>query len=260
MIFTETEHHQRNQKDSIETTLFERERLPLYQEDRGYGEIIDDDWVLLWHETFEYLDKNKWNVIEQGDNYNHELQYYLPQNVQIVDSTLEISAKEEMYKSHNYTSGKLTTQDKFTIEYGKIEVTLRVSHADGTFPAVWLLPESGDTLPEVDIYESIGRYPAAVYYVNHWIEDNKQKRSYASHHLEDPYASHTYAIEWSKDEIKWLIDGEHIFTSTEGIPHEPMYLVINLAIGGTWAKDPSEDTLFPLSMIVEEVKFMKRRD
>jgi beta-glucanase (GH16 family) len=222
--------------------------------------IIDNKWILVWHEDFDDFDASKWNKITKGNNYNNELQYYLPQNVQIKNGKLYLVGKREKYDSHQYTSGKITTEGKFEIQYGKIEVIARTTGEKGSFPAIWLLPTNGETFPEVDIYESIGRDPNRVYYVNHWKENDQYHRSYKDYIIENPYGFHKYAIEWSENEIKWFVDDKHVFTSTEGIPNQPMFLIINLAIGGTWPKSPDKNSEFSSYFIIEDLKVMKRRE
>jgi MYXO-CTERM domain-containing protein len=57
---------------------------------------------------------------------------------------------------------------------------------------------------------------------------------------------HTFGLEWNPDSIVWTIDGverkRHIGA---GVPQVEMYLILNLAIGGTWPGAPDGTTPFP---------------
>lgn len=222
--------------------------------------IIDGEWVLEWHDTFDSLDNEKWNLIKQGNNYNNELQYYKPENVECEDGRLIIRGKKESYKDHDYTSGKITTQNKFEFKYGKVEIIARTNGGMGSFPAIWLLPSNGDTFPEVDIYESVGKEVNIAYYVNHYLDEKcRQKRAYTKVRIDDLDEYHKYTIEWNKDSIKWFVDDIFIYESTEGIPNESMYLIINLAIGGAkWVGSPDETTEYPLTFEIEDLKIMRK--
>ncbi|MFS0784537.1 family 16 glycosylhydrolase [Bacillus sp. 1P06AnD] len=219
--------------------------------------IIDGKWVLQWHETFDTFDKRKWNIEKRGNNYNKEQQYYRKENVTIQDGSLLLTGKREDYKKHKFTSGKITTQNKFEMKYGRIEIVARTNGGNGSFPAIWMLPSEEKSLPEIDIFEAVGIEKNIVYYVNHWEENKKNKRSFKLLQIDNLDEFHTYAIEWNKDEIKWFVDGVHQYTSTEGIPNEPMYLIINLAIGGGgWIGAPDENTEFPLLFEIQDLKVM----
>ena len=114
-----------------------------------------------------------------------------------------------------------------------------------------------DYLPEIDIFEAVGKEYGYAYYVNHWREGEELKRAFEGIQHTNPLDFHTYSIEWSQNEIKWFVNDEHIFTSTEGIPNESMYLIMNLAIGGEWPGSPNKDTKFPMNFVIKELKVMK---
>jgi len=61
-------------------------------------------------------------------------------------------------------------------------------------------------------------------------------------------------IKWTKNELSWYIDGQRVFTTNKGIPNEPMYLIVNQAIGGNWPGAPDDTTTLPATFIVESYK------
>jgi beta-glucanase (GH16 family) len=56
---------------------------------------------------------------------------------------------------------------------------------------------------------------------------------------------HIVAVEWDENRIVWTVDGTERFRSTTGVPHQPLYLAVNLAVGGLQAKYPDQTTGFP---------------
>ncbi|RZT21359.1 glycoside hydrolase family 16 protein [Fictibacillus sp. BK138] len=215
-------------------------------------------WKLIYYEDFHLLDSNIWTVVERGNNYNNELQFYRKENVEVSDGSLRLVAREENYKKHKYTSGQINTKDKLKIHYGKIDIRLKYTEGKGLFPAVWLLPSNNKkNLPEIDIFESIGQDPAKVYMVNHYGNRKNYSSDYEEFILKDYKNYHTYTLEWDEKELRWYIDNELRFSNKNGVPQEPMYLILNLAVGGNWPGNPNKHTLFPASMNVDYVKIYK---
>ena len=107
------------------------------------------EWQLTWSDEFdgEALNTAYWNTEDNArGGGNAELQYYTPKNISIErhpvsgESCLVLSAKREDYKNRPCTSARLNTQDKVTVEYGKVEARIAFPYtADGLWPAFWML-------------------------------------------------------------------------------------------------------------------------
>ena len=107
------------------------------------------EWQLVWSDEFdgETLNPAYWNVENNArGGGNAELQYYAPKNVTIEkhpvsgESCLVLNAIRENYGNRPCTSARLNTQDKVTVEYGKVEARIAFPHtADGLWPAFWML-------------------------------------------------------------------------------------------------------------------------
>lgn len=55
--------------------------------------------------------------------------------------------------------------------------------------------------------------------------------------------------------MKWFCDGKQTHQyAGEGVPHVPMYLMVNLAVGGDWPKAPDDKTPFPSAFEVDFVR------
>ena len=108
-----------------------------------------NEWTLVWQDEFEgdVLNSAFWNVEDNArGGGNAELQYYTPNNISIErhpvtgESCLVLSAKREDYRNRPCTSARLNTQDKVTVEYGKVEARIAFPYtANGLWPAFWML-------------------------------------------------------------------------------------------------------------------------
>ena len=108
-----------------------------------------NEWQLVWSDEFNGAELNTdyWNVEDNArGGGNAELQYYTPKNVTIEkhpvsgESCLVINAQREQYRNRPCTSARLNTQDKVTVEYGKVEARIAFPYtADGLWPAFWML-------------------------------------------------------------------------------------------------------------------------
>ena len=129
-------------------------------------------YELVWSDEFDQvetqIDTSKWFLETEAPNngawYNNELQHYTDRldNVYLSDGTLKIVAKKEDYThsgtTQAYTSSRLNSKFKFT--YGRVEVRAKLPHAQGTWPAIWMLGENLTTAGwpacgEIDIMEQL---------------------------------------------------------------------------------------------------------
>ena len=128
-----------------------------------------DTLTLVWSDEFNgtSLDPQTW-FFETGDGSqygipgwgNNELQYYQPNNAQIVDGMLVIEAREQTVGSFNYTSARINTRDRFAFRHGRIEARMRLPGGQGLWPAFWLLPQDSPyggwaASGEIDVMEAV---------------------------------------------------------------------------------------------------------
>lgn len=195
--------------------------------------------------------KDYWSIIEQNNNTNHELQQYSLNNATFNDQAIEIVAKKEDVGKSHYTSGFITTKDKFAFLYGKIIFKAKAALGKGLLSAVWLLPEDGSSLPEVDVVEILGENPNQVWTVSHFLNNGKADRHYAT--IDIPNNDYSlYELDWKENELDWYINNKLVYTVTDNVPDKRMYLNINLAVGGDWPGRPSEN-IFPASFNIDYI-------
>ncbi len=214
-------------------------------------------WELVWYDEFDgtAIDGSKWRVEDLHLIKNNELQYYAPDEVYESDGCLTLRSRRRGYwgydsngnwRHFDYTSGLVETRDRFTTMYGKIEVRAKLPATRGLWPAHWMLPDSREWPPEIDIMELLGHEPTRVYMTHHWGTWPDVRSNGGSYSGPDYSAGfHTFSVEWSPSRLDWRVDGVLRFTSSTNIPHEPFYIILNTAVGGNWPGNPDGTTVFP---------------
>jgi hypothetical protein len=160
-----------------------------------------------------------------------------------------------------YTSGLLTTEKSFSQLYGYFEIRTKLPFGKGLWPAFWMVPIRDKTLPpEIDVFEAIGDDPNRVYSTVHWGKSQAaaEQKSFPVD-VADYSQWHTYGVLWTPDRITWYIDGRQTVSATEGAAQmrTPMYVLLNLSIGGKWPGNPDATTPFPATMQVDYVRVWK---
>ncbi|HEU4775776.1 MAG TPA: family 16 glycosylhydrolase [Telluria sp.] len=232
-------------------------------------------WTLAWSDEFNgtALDTSKWNIEVNGNGGgNNELQYYTsrPENVRVTGGELVIEARREAYMGKQYTSGRITTQNKASWQFGRMEARMKIPTGKGTWPAFWMLGNSISSVGwpasgEIDIMEHINS-EAVVHGTIHWSDQNNVYANYGGPSGSLDYSQyHVYAVEWDTAAIRWYVDGNkfHEVNIAGGINgtsefQSPFFLLFNLAVGGNWPGSPDGSTVFPNRMQVDYVRVYRK--
>lgn len=212
--------------------------------------VIESVDAILSEQTdaAKHSDALQWRVIERNESDNGQLQYYSPRNVLFNDGRIEITTNAEFMGGKRYTSGMVESEHAYL--YGKFSFIISVPEGKGLFPAIWLMPVENKALPEIDIFEMIGSAPAEFYGVVHYMNDTAQARDFFKTKVARKQ-KHLIEFDWTRESLRWSIDGKHAFETSKFVPDEPMYLIVNQAVGGQWPGAPDESTTFPATFILE---------
>ena len=175
-----------------------------------------------------------------------------------------------------YTSARLKTEGLFSFQYGRIEARIKVPESQGMWPAFCLLGNNITTNPwpacgEADIMEHIdgatppiNGIPASYDWVQASVHGTGLNGGTPYHASGFSAADwHTYGMIWSKGKIEYYIDSPsnvyETFTAssmagTWPFDQGPMFILLNLAVGGTWPGDVNSSTVFPGNMLVDYVR------
>jgi beta-glucanase (GH16 family) len=229
---------------------------------------------LLFNESFDgsSLDSQRWSPcyhwsISGCTNLsNNELEWYVPEQVKVDDGTLSLEAKRQSViglDDHRFDyvsgmiSGKSPERTLYAFKYGYVESRVRVPEGKGLWSAFWMLPSTGESEPEVDIFEFVGEKPDEITMHTHWLEDGKDLQHGSKFRGPDfTVGWHTFGLEWKPNSLTWYVDdvARWRVTDVKQIPQEDMYLIANLAVGGRFTKSPDDSTPFPSSMKVDYIK------
>lgn len=226
------------------------------------------NWQLVWSDEFNYSglpDTTKWGN-DVGYIANNELQYYTKkriENSRVTNGNLLIIGKKESFNNFDYTSARLVTDGKKSWTYGKVDARIKLPKGQGMWPAFWMLGQNIHTVGwpkcgEIDIMEHINNEDL-LYGTLHWF--NGEHVSSGGNTPCYVTEFHNYSIEWDKEAVRWFLDGKKYWevnikdgiNSTEEF-HKPHYIILNLAIGGDWPKNPDATTVFPDTMYVDYVR------
>jgi beta-glucanase (GH16 family) len=219
-------------------------------------------WKQTFNDTFDSgtLNTALWSTQYPSGN-GGELQAYTSDAIYISNSHLHIHATATPTNGYAYKSGIIITRGKFAQEYGKFKVRVWLPKGQGYWPAFWLLPETPKFPDEIDGFESFGQDPHTVYLSNHWMgTDGTPQHKTVTYTSSSDFSAgfHTFTVEWSPTTITWYVDGAAKYTTHQNIPHEPMFILVNLAVGGHWPGNPDATTKFPGVMSIDFVRAYKK--
>ncbi len=235
-----------------------------------------EGWKLIWGDEFTRAglpDPKKWDY-EVGKMRNQELQYYTrarKENARVEKGVLVIEGRKEAHEGSDYTAASVISKGKFAFQYGRVEVRAKLPSGSGAWPAIWMMGEDIDQVGwprcgEIDIMEHVAFSRGEIYGTAHGIDLEKGHWS-SGGSLKVPDccdAFHVYAIEWSPKAIDWYVDDKKYFTLPYSGPQKwtydrRMYLLINLAIGGTWGGAQGVDpAAYPQRYEIDYVRVYQR--
>lgn len=238
-------------------------------------------WRLAWADEFEGAagtppDASRWKHDIGGGGWgNAQLEF----DTDSVDNAaldgeghLAIVARKD---GARYTSARLTTEGLMARAHGRFEARVRLPRGAGLWPAFWLLgadygavgwPRCG----EIDVMEYRGQ-------VEDLVQGSLHGPGYSGGNpVTDVYELapgesfaddfHVFAVEWDPGRIAWWVDGELYQVATGGqlpagaawVFEHPFFVILNLAVGGTYVGSPDATTPFPATMLVDWVRVYER--
>lgn len=232
----------------------------IYLHWKGWFAPSADQWKLVWSDEFDEptVNESKWNVLDVASPRNNELEYYTPEEVSVTDGMLRIRSDKRNYNGLNYTSGALSTKNKFEFLYGKVEIHAKLPAGKGIWPAHWMIPSDHRSPYEIDIMEMLGQNPRKLYLTHHWLGENRKQYMGTYTGTDFSKSFHTFSIIWEPEKITWYIDGIERFASTTHIQDTPAYLYLNTAVGGNWPGSPDPTTQFPQYHDIDYVRVYQK--
>jgi len=272
----------------VKITLLKQCKLVLVLGLFLYSSFSAQAQSLVWEENFDgsTINPETW-TFDFGDGCergicgwgNNELEYYTsrPENARIENGNLLIEARREDFLGKSFTSARLKTFGRVHFKYGTLEARIKVPNLEnGLWPAYWMLGTTGKwpASGEIDIMEMGSASAIRDGVINkrtgtavHWESGNAQadyNKDYNSPtDLTDDY--HVYKMTWDAEAIKVFIDGTEFFNiNIAGAAgsdleefHQQQYILLNLAVGGTYTGIPTAAGVtapLPGKMYVDYIK------
>ena len=153
---------------------------------------------------------------------------------------------------YKYTSGILETKTTFAQQYGYFEARMKLPPGNGLWPAFWLVPSNLTTKSEIDVMEQVGRDPSTVFQTSHTSTGGPNIS--VPVHIDNPDQFHTYGVMWDQNWLVYYVDGVETSRRVTAPDQQlPMYMILNLAVGGYWPGYPDATTQFPATMQVDYI-------
>ena len=243
-------------------------------------------WSLAWSEEFDGdagapPDPRNWQLETGGGGWgNQELQYYTggtenasldgAGHLAIVVRQPDPVARKDRYGGYAYTSARLISKGRVALRYGLVEARIQIPDGRGIWPAFWMLGQDIDEAGwpqcgEVDIMEILGHEPAVLHATVHGPGYSGAKG------IGTPYTLpagefHVYGVNWEAESLEFTVDGKvyrkitpaDLPAGTKWVYDHPMFLLLNLAVGGNWPGPPTDATEFPRRLTVDWVRVYAR--
>ena len=255
--------------------------------DPNVGDVVYTN--LVWEDEFDTpgaVNPTKWHHQTQlpagGSWFNGEQQHYTNriENSFVENGFLNIMAIKEPFTDQGvtkqYTSARLNS--KFAFTYGRVDVRAKLPLGSGTWPAIWTLGKninedggfwdqnfgttSWPACGEIDIMEhglgAVNHVSCALHNSCAGCFGNTMNKS--SKEISDVANNfHIYSVNWSPNQITFLIDGVSYYTynplikDTSTWPYDAdQYILLNIAMGGIAGAIDSDFIQSP--MIIDYVK------
>lgn len=186
--------------------------------------------------------------------------------IKFVDMNATDGDTSSIKEAASYTSGRISTQNKQTFTYGRFECRAKVPKGQGYLPAFWLMANDENVYGqwprcgEIDCMEVMGQETNKAYGTIHY--GNPHSESQGTYTITDgaDFSDdfHTFTCDWEPGKITWYVDGVkyheesdwHSTTVGQGTLtypapfDQPFYIILNLAVGGSWVGNPNDKTSF----------------
>jgi beta-glucanase (GH16 family) len=216
-----------------------------------------------------------WDYDTGGNGWgNGEQQTYTrdAENVRLSGAGELVIEARRAQETNAYTSGRLVTRGKLDFGYGLVEVRAKLPEGQGLHPAIWMLGSNIRTVGwpqcgEIDMMELVNTgtaYHNAIHgptYADPRVNWRQSTDGTPSGNLASDF--HIYQLYRQPGLIKVGIDGvvvgqytrESIQPGADWVFDAPMYLTLNVAVGGEWPGAVAPDTPFPATMLVDWVRY-----
>lgn len=235
-------------------------------------------WKLIFSDEFNSkgsFDASKWSYSpRQGSAWNK----YLTSSADYVyqdGANLVLRMDNAVIAGDTvpYHAGGIQSSTKFSFLYGKVEVRAKFKKGQGSWPAIWMMPErpaaygGWPNSGEIDIMEHVNKENVVHNTIHNGAVTNALGGSTATHKVTyhaDDY--NLYGIIWSPSSIEFYVNHVHQYTYTKEVGgnsahwpfDKPFYLILNQSGGAGWP-GPITDADLPFNMQIDWIRVYKQK-
>ncbi len=231
------------------------------------GTLNPENWSFETHEPGWVNAELQEYVVSEENTYIRDGLLYIRPTERLDEEGNAIYEERDGKRYKTYLSGRINTQGKREFTYGRFEARAKVPKGKGFLPAFWMMPADEDyygqwpKCGEIDIMEVLGDKLSCSYGTLHFGEPHTQ--SQGQFELPEGAADfgsdfHVFACEWDPGEFRFYVDDTLFYTANdwftqrpgaERAPYpapydQPFYIILNLAVGGSWVGYPDNDAVF----------------
>lgn len=230
-------------------------------------------WKLIFSDEFKSkgsFDEKKWSYAPRWSpawaKYLTPSQDY----VSVSSGNLNLTMDNKKIEGDNvpYHSGGIQTTGKFNLLYGKVEVRAKFNKGKGSWPAIWMMPETlvsyGDwpNSGEIDIMEHVNNEDIIHQTIHSGattdINGGSKATKTTKYNSED---FNTYSIIWEPTKIEFYVNDTLQYTYAKQINatskewpfDKPFYIILNQSGGAGWPGAILDSDL-PFQMQVDYVR------
>lgn len=233
-------------------------------EDQFVGNSLSSSWTTCY-----------WWQVDGGCTIasNDELEWYRPEGARVADGVLRLEASANPQVSTDgvalpYRSGMASTGPPddnesaagFSFTFGYVEATVRLPDGAGTWPAVWLLSADRTSLPEIDILEHYGNEPTITSWVHQRADGERRSQRIEATLVPTADGWHRVGVLWTDERVEFYLDDvlTGIVDDPQLVPQTPMYLIVNLALGGR--AGPVDDQALPQHFDIDRIQVWQLKE
>ena len=241
-------------------------------------------WSLAWSDEFDGatgspVDPTSWQPQVGGHGWgNQELQYYTDSsdnaaldgagNLAITVRRTDPQLRDRRFGGCPYTSARLVTKDRVSCTYGLVEARIRLPQGRGIWPAFWMLGQHLDQVGwpdcgEIDVMENFGKDPTVIHGTVHGPGYAGPPVSPSSIRPIPAWPTTSTCTRSTGNRTHPLVPGRPSLQhrdppgDLQGRPwvfDHDFFLLLNVAVGGTFSVTPDPSTAFPQAMPVDYIR------
>ena len=211
-----------------------------------------DEWQLIFSDEFNQPDGSrpdaaKWSCPARNHSQWNRWISNSSEVAFIKGGTLVCRAIPNKNKADTakMLTGAVESRNKFSFQYGKVEVRMKTNMRVGNFPAAWMRPiQQNGPYGEIDIVEMFGNQGKSAHTIHTHRSFTLKKEGLERERKIDLNVKkwHVYGVEWDQNRIIWTVDGQEVFRynrlTNETMRKEgqwtfdrPYFLILNQSVG-----------------------------